>query len=140
MAETTTPAARAVIGRHGLESHPEGGWYRRVHTTAEHVDGRPVETAILYLLDAGGAGLWHRIDATEIWSHADGGPMEVRISPDGLVVASHLLDHSTEPIVVPAGAWQAARAPSGWSLVRCTVRPGFTFDGFELAPRGWEPG
>ena len=42
-------------------------------------------------------------------------------------------------IVVPAGAWQAARPLGSWTLVGCIVSPAFEFDGFELAPDGWEP-
>ena len=41
--------------------------------------------------------------------------------------------------IVPAHAWQAAQTLGDWTLVGCTVAPGFDFAGFELAPKGWEP-
>jgi predicted cupin superfamily sugar epimerase len=41
--------------------------------------------------------------------------------------------------VVPRGEWQSARALGAWTLVGCTVAPGFEFEHFELAPPGWEP-
>jgi len=40
---------------------------------------------------------------------------------------------------VPANAWQSARSLGDWTLVGCTVSPAFEYDGFELAPEGWEP-
>jgi len=40
---------------------------------------------------------------------------------------------------VPARAWQAAESGGDWTLVGCTVAPGFDFAGFELAPKGWKP-
>jgi predicted cupin superfamily sugar epimerase len=41
--------------------------------------------------------------------------------------------------VVPAHAWQSARSLGDWTLVGCTVAPAFQYEGFELAPVGWEP-
>jgi predicted cupin superfamily sugar epimerase len=40
---------------------------------------------------------------------------------------------------VPAGAWQSARSLGPWTLAGCTVAPGFLFEHFKLAPRGWVP-
>ncbi len=42
-------------------------------------------------------------------------------------------------VTVPARAWQAAESLGEWTLVGCTVAPGFDFNGFELAPPGWQP-
>ena len=81
---------------------------------------------------------WHRIDATETWSFEDGAPMGLRISGDGVSVAHHLVEEGA-PVTVPAHAWQSAVSMGAWSLVRCAVRPGFSFDGFEMAPPSWSP-
>ena len=137
---------RAVVERFGMAAHPEGGWY--VETwRSEHVGeaGRPVASAILFLLPAGEESRWHRVDADELWQYSAGDPLELRIAPaDGGPVARHRLGPDVTAgdavqVVVPAGAWQAARPLGAWTLVGCIVAPAFTFDGFELAPEGWEP-
>lgn len=144
-------AAQAIVADLGLEPHPEGGWFRRTWTAATRHNGdRAAGSAIQYLLDATGPSRWHRIDATELWLHLDGAALELsRWSPEeGL---------RTELIGRPAGfqkvsfhgvafqmvvqphEWQRARSTGAWSLVTCVVVPEFRYDGFELAPRGWEP-
>lgn len=136
--------AREVIERLGLLPHPEGGWYRETWRGADAGD-RPVGTSILYLLEVGAPSRWHRIDADEVWSWHAGSPLELTISPDGRAVRPHVLgmglDHGERPqIVVPADAWQSARVLGDWTLAGCAVAPGFSFEGFELAPEGWNPG
>jgi predicted cupin superfamily sugar epimerase len=136
---------REVVDRLGMQPHPEGGWY--VETwRAPAVDGaRATSSAILYLLPAGEESRWHRVDADEIWQFSAGDPLEVRVAAAGSAVVAHRLGGEVaagdEPqVVVPAGAWQAARPLGDWTLVGCIVAPAFSFDGFELAPDGWEPG
>ncbi|MCC5952634.1 MAG: cupin domain-containing protein [Acidimicrobiia bacterium] len=132
-----------------LEPHPEGGWYRRVWASERpHRPGRerPAGTAIHYLLDAEGISRWHRItDADELWHHLAGGPLELRLSPDGIGQTSVLLggDPATGAPAhhsVPPGCWQSARALSGPVLVMCVVTPGFVPDTFQLATEDWKPG
>jgi predicted cupin superfamily sugar epimerase len=131
----------------GLEPHPEGGWYRR---TYEHPmtdpSGRPLASAILYLLGPGDRSHWHRVDADELWHHHRGPPLELRLSADGSSVDAFTLGPDVvagerPQAVVPTGVWQSAsnRHPTEPVLVGCTVSPAFVFDGFELAPPGWEP-
>jgi uncharacterized protein len=142
----TTTAAADVIERLRLRPHPEGGWYAETWR-ADPVGGeRPSASAILYLLAAGERSHWHRVDAAEIWQYSAGDPLELRIAPsDGTPVATHRLGAGTSDpvespqVVVPAGAWQAARPLGAWTLVGCIVSPAFEFAGFELAPDGWEP-
>jgi hypothetical protein len=134
-------SAEAIIARLGLQPHPEGGWYRQTWE-GPLVDGRASGTAILFLLRAGERSHWHRVDADEIWlwhagaplllSMTGSGPGEHRLGPD-------VLGGEAVQAVVPAGAWQAARSTGDWTLVSCTVSPGFRFDGFELAPPEWSP-
>ncbi len=134
-----------LIRRLDLAPHPEGGHFRRTWAHSVTIDGRPLASAIVYLLIAGEHSQWHRIDAVEMWHHYAGGPLELLICDDGVGVRSHRLGSDVlggdEPqVVVPAGAWQAARPIGDHALVGCTVTPGFEFSGFELAPPGWQPG
>jgi len=128
-----------VIDLLQLRPHPEGGWYaetwRDDRTTP---DGRPLGSAIYFLLEPGQRSHWHRVDAAETWHHYDGGPIRLRID-DRVVVLGHDLAAGHRPqAVVPADAWQSAEPIDGWALVGCTVAPAFTFERFELAPPGWE--
>ena len=142
----TRIAASSIIERLGLRPHPEGGWYAETWRAESAPGARPSASAILYLLAAGERSHWHRVDAAEIWQYSAGDPLELRIwAGDGAELATHRLgagtgDHAGVPqVVVPAGAWQAARPLGAWTLVGCIVSPAFDFAGFELAPDGWEP-
>ena len=141
----TTNPAEAVIARLGLRPHPEGGWYAETWRADAPEGERSTASAILYLLAAGERSHWHRVDAAEIWQYSAGDALELRTwAGHGSAVATHRLaagmsDGETPQVVVPAGAWQSARALGDWTLVGCIVSPAFTFDGFELAPDGWEP-
>lgn len=136
--------AASLIARFELEPHPEGGWFHRVWQHPEEIDGRPIASMIVYLLGEGERSHWHRIDATEIWHHHAGDPLEILLWPGTGAVDRRVLGHDLarghEPfVIVPPGVWQAAETLGTHSLVGCTVTPGFVFDGFELAPPGWEP-
>jgi len=116
-----------------------------VETWRDETGDRGHGTAIYFLLRAGEVSQWHRIDATEIWHFYAGAPVELRLSADGAATAIRVcgagLDAGEEPqVVVPTGCWRSARSLGEWSLVGCTVSPAFVFEGFELAPPGWEPG
>ncbi|MEO8438167.1 MAG: cupin domain-containing protein [Chloroflexota bacterium] len=138
--------ARAVIDALGMRPHPEGGWYLETWR-APAADGiRPSSSAILYLLEAGDRSHWHRVDAAEVWQYSAGEPLEVRVfTGEGAAVAVHRLGPAvtageTVQVVIPTDAWQTARPLGAWTLVGCIVAPAFEFEGFELAPEGWEPG
>ncbi len=131
----------------GLQPHPEGGMYAETwHAPVDPStpDARPTGTAIYFLLGAGERSHWHRVDATEIWHHYAGATLQLQISTDGRSITTHelgadLASGQRPQTIVPPGAWQAARSLGAWTLVGCTVSPGFEFAGFELAPTGWEP-
>lgn len=137
--------ARGIIDRLGLEPHPEGGWYRET-LRDEADDGLVHSTAIYFLLVRGERSHWHRVHhAAEVWHHYGGGPIRLRVSVDGAGCTEHLLGDDLmagelPQFVVPVGAWQSAVSAGEWTLVGCTVAPGFDFDQFELAPSDWEPG
>lgn len=142
MAEQT---AADIIKTLGMQPHPEGGWYVETwRDPAVTADGRSRGTAIYFLLEADQYSHWHRVDAAEIWHWHCGAPLVLSISADGHDAEAHMLgpnltQNQRPQCVVPAGHWQSAASVGAWSLVGCTVSPGFEFDGFELAPPDWRP-
>ncbi|MGV3580470.1 cupin domain-containing protein [Brevundimonas sp.] len=134
--------AAEIIALLDLKPHPEGGHYRETFRDPREVDGRSVGTAIYFLLAEGEASHWHRVDAAEIWHFHAGAPLELRIHNgigQRIVLGPDLMAGERPQGIVPAGAWQAARSLGGWTLVGCTVSPGFDFASFEMAPEGWAP-
>jgi hypothetical protein len=138
------PSADEVIRLLGLEPHPEGGHFRETFRDAPGADGRALSTAIVYLLREGERSHWHRVDAAEVWHFHAGAPLRLRISPAGgtsetVTLGIALAAGERPQAVAPAGAWQSAESLGAWTLVGCTVAPGFEFEGFEMAPPDWEP-
>ena len=136
--------ARDVIARLGLKPHPEGGHYRETFRDPQTIDGsRAASTAIYFLLARGERSHWHRVDAAEIWHYHAGDPLTLRIADDNgqraIRLGADLTAGEQPQAVVPAHAWQAAESTGDWTLVGCTVAPGFDFAKFELAPPGWKP-
>jgi uncharacterized protein len=142
MAELST--ASDIIARLDLKPHPEGGHYRETfRDTRLDGSGRVRSTAIYFLLARGERSHWHRIDAVEIWHYYAGHALTLEIA-DGSGRRSVTLDPDlacgeAPQAIVPAHAWQAAESSGDWTLVGCTVAPGFDFAAFELAPKGWAP-
>lgn len=136
--------ARSLIETLNLAPHPEGGWFVETWRHDAGPGARAAGTAIYFLLERGQRSRWHRVDSTEIWHHYAGSPLRLSIAADDRV--SHLelgadLSAGQRPqAIVPPRAWQAAESLGDWTLVGCTVSPGFEFAGFEMAPEGWEPG
>lgn len=135
--------AREIIRLLNMLPHPEGGHYAETFRSAG--DGRAAMTAIYYLLQAGEVSDWHRVDADEAWLWHAGGPLVLTLSPpDGrgaetFTLGADLRSGQRPQCVVPAGHWQAAETLGAWTLVSCTVAPGFEFSGFTLAPPDWRP-
>jgi len=138
-------SASDVICLLALKPHPEGGHFRETFRDAVAGD-RAASTAIYFLLARGERSHWHRVDAAEVWHHYAGAPLALAIAArerapiERVTLGPDLAAGDRPQAVVPAGAWQAAESLGDWTLVGCTVAPGFEFQGFELAPRGWEPG
>jgi predicted cupin superfamily sugar epimerase len=131
--------ADQIIARLGLQPHPEGGWYRQTWVGPGAV--RASGTAILFLLQAGEVSHWHRVDADEIWIFNAGAPLILSLGTAvarQVLLGPEVLAGQVVQQVVPAGWWQAARSTGAWSLVSCTVSPGFRYDGFELAEPGFD--
>ena len=138
-------SAAEVVALLDMRPHPEGGWYAETFRDAS--DGRrALSTAIYFLLEEGQASTWHRVrDAAEAWHFYAGAALELSLAkPDGTGARTHALGPDLAAgqlpqAVVPAGWWQAAVSTGDWTLVGCTVSPGFEFAGFRLAPEGWAP-
>ena len=138
--------AADVIRLLDLRPHPEGGHFRETCRDPQTIDGRAASTAIYFLLARGERSHWHRVDAVEAWHWHAGAPLALATSahdagPVTRVTLGPALAAGERPqAIVPARAWQAAETLGAWTLVGCTVAPGFRFSGFELAPPGWNPG
>ena len=133
--------SRDIIERLGLVRHPEGGWYRQLHRSRATVTTphgiRSALTTIYYLLEKGEVGRWHVIDADEVWHFYCGARLELLIyDPQSAQLTRCELgspDKGSEAVgIVPVGAWQAARSRGDYSLVGCSVGPGFEFEGFQF--------
>jgi len=140
-------SAADIIRLLDLRPHPEGGYFRETFRDPRTVQGgRAASTAIYYLLARGERSHWHRIDAAEAWHFYAGGPLRLEIAAsdqgpiERVTLGPDLAGGERPQAIVPAGAWQAAESLGPWTLVGCTVVPGFDFAGFELAPEGWSPG
>lgn len=135
---------RALIDALGLAPHPEGGFYRETFRDSLLLDGRSASTAIYFLLPEGVVSRWHRVDAVETWHWYAGAPLDLRIAPErgpfeAIRLGPDVLGGERPQAIVTRGAWQQAISLGAWSLAGCTVAPGFTFEGFEIAPADFEP-
>ncbi len=139
------PQARQLIDALRLSPHPEGGYYRETfRDPATGASGRAHSTAIYFLLLAGQVSRWHTVDAVEMWHWYAGAPLELGLAEPGRPATRHLLGFDPTAglfpqAIVPTGWWQQARSTGEWTLVGCTVAPGFEFAGFVLAEPGREP-
>ena len=147
------PRALELIRTLKLEPHPEGGFFVRAFQSEALVapsdsrGPRRALTVIFFLLVEGSVSRWHRLLSDEAWHHGEGSPVELFIAPpEGGAVVRHTLGPLSEasaPLrAVPAGCWQAARSLGAYSLVGCSVGPGFEYDDFTLLsslPEGERP-
>lgn len=140
-----TLSARDIIAALDLKPHPEGGHYRQTWKADAAAGERAAGTAIYFLLAAGQVSHWHRVDSAEVWHFYRGAPLELSLSADGRSIEKHILGPDFETgqapqIIVPSHVWQAAKSLGAWTLVGCTVSPGFEFSKFKLAAPDWKPG
>jgi predicted cupin superfamily sugar epimerase len=143
-------AAAYWIDRLHLNRHPEGGWFRETYRAAETIPAdslparferpRSFSTAIHYLLEQGDFSALHRLKADEIWHFYYGDPLTVHvITPEGeryeILLGPDAEQGGRFQAVVPAGCWFGAETSAGYSLVGCTLAPGFDFGDFEMGDR-----
>jgi predicted cupin superfamily sugar epimerase len=137
-------SARDIVRLLDLAPHPEGGHFRETFRDIAPAGGRSHSTAIFYLLAAGERSHWHRVDAVEIWHHYSGAPLRLSLSDDGAraehrILGTNLKAGERPQIVIPKHCWQAAESLGAWTLIGCTVAPGFEFSGFEMAAKDFNP-
>lgn len=129
---------RELIEALNLRPHPEGGWYRRTWEAPAPDGGRPMGSAIYYLLLEGEEAARHRIDADELWHHYAGAPVALRLESahgaETVVLGDDLAAGQRPQVAVAAGTWQSARPLGGYALLGATVVPAFTFSGWEADP------
>lgn len=141
-----TLSADDIVDLLKMQPHPEGGFYAETfRDDVTDAQGRAASTLIYFLLPDGVVSRWHKVDAVETWHWYAGAALELSISLDGndkqVILLGNDLGGGERPQgIVPREAWQQARSLGAWTLVGCTVAPGFRFEGFEMAPEGWDPG
>ena len=133
--------AQEIITSLNLKPHPEGGWYRELHRSSLRVtmsqESRCALTSIYYLLQRQESSRWHTVKADEIWHFYAGAPLELfAYQPGERALVRRVLAAPAAEIepaaVIPAGTWQAARSLGEYSLVGCSVGPGFEFADFSF--------
>ena len=138
-------SAQDIIRMLALKPHPEGGHFRETfRDPSQMADGRSVSTAIYFLLARGERTHWHRIDVVEIWHWYAGAPLQLEIAAapgrvERVTLGGDISAGLRPQAVVPPQAWQAAQTLGDWTLLGCTVAPGFDFAKHEVAPQGWSP-
>ena len=132
---------RALTDKLGLEPHPEGGWYREIYRSSDRVQtrrgARSAITSIYYLLERNQTSRWHVVEADEIWHFYEGSPLELlAYEPEARALVRRVLGSTSEDhermAVIRKGVWQAARSLGEFSLVGCSVGPGFDFEDFRF--------
>ena len=135
-----------LIQKLQLKPHPEGGHYKETYRAEQKITAREgkernICTAIYYLLENKDKSHFHRIRSEELWFFHQGQPLEIVFIQDGklntIVLGNDIAKGEEPQAKVPAYTWFAARIKneSGYSLISCTVSPGFDFSDFEMAKK-----
>ena len=136
------PRASELLNTLNMRPHPEGGHYVELYRSARRIEvlernlKRSAITAIYFLLASGEYSRWHRVMSDEMWHYHEGDAIElVLFDRQGLRrVRLGPVSRETRPTaIVPAGTWQTGRTTGAYSLITCTVGPGFEFADFTLA-------
>ncbi|MEO7426173.1 MAG: cupin domain-containing protein [Fibrobacteria bacterium] len=140
---------RALIKSLGLQPHPEGGYYREIHRSAERVatrkGRRSALTTIYFLLARGQSSIFHRVLSDEVWHFYAGAPLRlwrvardfrsrevVLLGPTPGIGSPSAREAMRHVAVIPRRDWQAAETTGDYTLVGCSVGPGFDFKDFAL--------
>ena len=135
--------AEELIETLGLQRHPEGGYYSEIFRSRERTNPpdergpRAALTTIYFLLTAGDQSRWHQVDSDEVWHLYEGGPLELfEMSSSGGDLTRRRLtrvgDGGAPVHTIAARNWQAARSIGSYTLVGCTVAPGFDYKDFRM--------
>lgn len=143
---------KEIVSCLDLKPHPEGGFYRELYRSSgsiphhalpsEFSGPRNFATSIYFLITSASFSAFHRIKQDEVWHFYLGSPLVVHtLNADRVytkyTVGQNLKAGERPQVVIPAGCWFAASVvnPDSYSLIGCSVSPGFDFDDFELAKR-----
>lgn len=135
-----------------LLPHPEGGFYKETYRSKGVISNsclspdfkgdRNMATGIYFLIEKGNFSALHKIKSDETWHFYYGDALEViEINEHGKLtttqIGNNLQNGETFQYTVKANTWFGSRVSSNgnFSLVGCTVYPGFDFNDFELADR-----
>ena len=151
MEKSSNKTASEIIQRLKLIPHPEGGFYRETYRSELFIEegvfpefrgGRHCSTSIYYMLTSESFSSFHRIRQDEIWHFYTGDPVLIHMLTDTgslqtLRLGNDLKNGALPQQMVPANTWFAAELEPelGFSLVGCTVAPGFDFKDFEMGRR-----
>lgn len=141
-----------LIDKLRLTAHPEGGYFKETYCSdiairkdafpKGYTGERPLMTAIYFLLKGDDFSAFHRLKSDELWHFYLGSSMTIWIiRPNGeldeLKLGNQMGNNEVCQATIPAGCWFGASVDDkeSFSLVGCTVSPGFHFDDFELAQR-----
>ena len=129
-------SAQQVIELLNLQPHPQGGFFAETFRDEAANGGRAPSTAIYFLLPEGMESAWHRVDAAEVWHWYAGSALKLSIAGDqvessSMILGPDLAVGERPQGVVPPQAWQKAKSLGAWTLVGCTVAPGFEFSKFD---------
>ncbi|HEX5025965.1 MAG TPA: cupin domain-containing protein [Agriterribacter sp.] len=139
-------SAKNLVQKLQLRSHPEGGYFAETYRSSEIMlthegKSRNISTAIYFLLEDENKSHFHRIQSDELWFFHQGEPLEIVTLQNGtassIILGNNIENGEIPQAIIPANIWFAARVKNGmgYSLVSCTVAPGFDFLDFELAKR-----
>lgn len=134
------PSAEELISILHLEPHPEGGAFKETYRSsvqARTQNERSVGTAIYFLIRHGRATAWHKVTSDEIYHFYCGAPAELSvISPEGVMskqtLGTDVQNRERPQILIPANYWQSVSSLGEYTLMGCTVSPGFDFSDFEM--------
>ena len=123
-----------------MRAHPEGGYF-----SESFRDDQNNVSLIYYLLKKNEKSHWHRLTKNEILHFYKGSPLNISISKDGktsndITLGNNIDGNENMHLVVKSGSWFSMASTGDYSLIGCTVAPGFDYKDFELAPKNWEPG
>ena len=128
-----------LIQKYDLAPHPEDGYFKQVYksanTTMSHSHGQPRSalTHIYFLLLKGEMSRFHRVLHDEVWNHYEGAPLQLIQLHDTTLTQKTIGSQEAGYVdIVPAGNYQAAFSTGDYSLVGCTVAPGFDFEDFSF--------
>ena len=138
--------ASEIIEQLDLEEHPEGGYFRETYRGNEIVQGedgkeRTAGTGIYFLLTEGVCTNWHRVRSDELWHFYCGDQLVLELIDDAgnfkqLMLGDELSEEGKIQQLIPKYCWQRAYSTGNYTLVGCTVNPGFEFEDFEMIESG----